>query len=92
MCMRTLCGEGALAPAEHGLPEPHMVPLPTVPLISGTPLTSLEPLHVPPTGPWAPEALSVPAVQAPSVRERASPCPPPLPSNLPSLVRFLVLH
>lgn len=36
VCMRTLRGEGALAPGEHGLPEPCKSLLPTVPLISGT--------------------------------------------------------
>lgn len=55
-------------------------------------LASPEPLHVPPVGPSAPSALSVLAVQAPSVWERALPCPPPLLSDLPSLVHFLALH
>lgn len=64
----TLCGEAALAPGEHGPPEPRVSLLPRAPLISGTLPPFPEAPHVPPTGLCAPSALSVPAVQAPSVR------------------------
>lgn len=92
VCMRTLRGEGALAPGEHVCLSPvsHCC---LQSLSSQAPsLASPEPLHVPPVGPSAPSALSVLAVQAPSVWERALPCPPPLLSDLPSLVHFLALH